>query len=151
MISICPRCGNEHRVNTSTRSIGMFSDAPTIYAADFEDAPQRITRERAQRDYCQHWNERRESTPLQVALMASVNEGGERFDHVALVENGVTLLVAGVPQAFPVDVPADDFDALITAFNGASRVNVECAPLTTIQAVNGGAVVIPLLTIEGKK
>lgn len=129
----------------------MFSEAPSIYVADYKGAPQRTTRASAQLDYCQFWNERREALPLMFALMATTSVDGERFEYVTLVHRGETSLIAGAPQAFAVDIPANDVDALVDAFNDHSTVIVERAPQHAIEGDNKDLMIIPLLTIVAKK
>lgn len=151
MISTCPTCNNKHRVQTSAVTIGRFTDAPR-YRATYDGSEIRRTKEQARRDYCEHWNEIHgdAGNSLNVHLQASFNAANGRFDYVALVLNGSTMLVAGVPQAFPIDSPAGDYDALTAAFNAAASVNVTRGPVAEIETAHG-SLLIPVQTLEGKK
>lgn len=53
----CPRCGRSTHL---THAIGWFSQTVPTYAADYDGAPVRDTRDAARQDQCDHQAARKE-------------------------------------------------------------------------------------------
>ncbi|GAA2545947.1 hypothetical protein GCM10009861_02170 [Neomicrococcus aestuarii] len=57
VITICPHCSNPHPTTTSARVAGSYFVKPYKFAAKYDGAPLRDTRQEAELDYCK-WRNR---------------------------------------------------------------------------------------------